>query len=252
MIPARRGGRLAGSTFKLFPLHLSPGDSTMRRMVCALLLVLLASGAALAVLPAYDEPVRTVWLIRHGEYEHGVDTPDEGGLVALGRQQARLVAARLDGYPVAFTSLQTSTMTRARETAAIIAAHFPELDLALQDDIRECTPTTRRADIMADLEPGEAEACEANLETAWGRLFVPAAGPGDEHDIVVCHGNVIRWFVTQALGVDPAAWLGMSIANCSLTVIQVRADGSCKLVAFADSGHIPWGMTAYPGTSPEQ
>ena len=224
----------------------------MRRILCALLLVCVAPGVSEAVLPSYDEPVRTVWLIRHGEYEHGVDTPDEGGLVALGRQQARLVAARLDGYPVAFTSLQASSMTRARETAAIIAAHYPELELVLHDDIRECTPTTRREDIMADLEPGEAEACEANLAAAWQRLFVPAAGATDEHDLVVCHGNVIRWFVTRALEVDPAAWLGMSIANCSLTVVQVRADGSCKLVAFADSGHIPWGMTAYPGTSPEQ
>jgi len=224
----------------------------MRRILCALLLVCVAPGVSEAVLPSYDEPVRTVWLIRHGEYEHGVDTPDEGGLVALGRQQARLVAARLDGYPVVFTSLQASTMTRARETAAIIAAHFPQLELALHDDIRECTPTTRRADIMADLEPGEAAACEDSLDVAWRRIFTPAAEDRDEHDIVVCHGNVIRWFVTRVLDVDPTAWLGMSIANCSVTVVQVRRDGSCKLVAFADSGHIPWGMTAYPGTSPEQ
>ena len=213
---------------------------------------LAAAAPAAAVLPTHDEPVRTVWLMRHGEYEHGVDTPDEGGLVALGRQQARLAAARLDALPVAFTSLQSSTMTRARETAAIVAAHLPELELQTFADIRECTPATRRADIMADLAPGEAEACAAELRAAWARIFRPAAGPGDEHDLVVCHGNVIRWFVTRALDVDPEAWLGMSIANCSLTVIQVRADGSCKLIAFADSGHLPWGMTTYPGVEVPQ
>ncbi|MBE0567196.1 MAG: histidine phosphatase family protein [Krumholzibacteria bacterium] len=219
----------------------------MPRLLTLLLLLCLAAPSALAVLPTYDEPVRTVWLIRHGEYEHGVDTPDEGSLVALGRQQARLVATRLDGYPVVFTSLQASSMNRARETAKIVAGHFPDLELQLFSDIRECTPTTRRVDIMAELEPGEAAACDADLAAAWDRIFRPAAGAGDEHDIVVCHGNVIRWFVTRALDVDPQAWLGMSIANCSLTVIQVRGDGSCKLVAFADSGHVPWGMTTYPG-----
>jgi serine/threonine-protein phosphatase PGAM5 len=225
-------------------------------LLIRLALVLLAAAAwappAGAVLPTRDEPVRTVWLIRHGEYEHGVDTPDEGGLVALGRQQARLVAARLDACPVVFTSLQSSTMTRARDTAAIVAEHFPDLAPEAYDDIRECTPTTRRADIMADMEPGEADACEASLAAAWKRICRPAAGPGDEHDIVVCHGNVIRWFVTRALDIDPHAWLGMSIANCSLTVIQVRADGSTKLISFADSGHIPWGMTTYPGVVVEQ
>jgi serine/threonine-protein phosphatase PGAM5 len=87
------------------------------------------------------------------------------------------------------------------------------------------------------------------LNAAALRLLVPATGTADAHDIVVCHGNVIRWLVCRALGVDPQAWLGMSIANCSLTIIQVKADGSCKLISFADSGHIPWSQTTYPGVT---
>ena len=228
----------------------------MRTPTLILLLTLLSAqlpvASARAVLPSGDEPVRNVLLIRHGEYDHDVDTPDEGGLVALGRQQARLLAARLDAMPVTVTSLQSSTMTRARQTAEIIAARFPGLDLSLYDDIRECTPTTRRQDIMADLAPGEADACEADLARAWRRIFRPADGDGDAYDIVVCHGNVIRWFVTRVLDVDPAAWLEMSIANCSMTVVQVRADGSTKLISFADSGHIPWSMTTYPGVEVQQ
>jgi len=211
------------------------------------------STTALAVYPSYDDgPVRTLYLIRHGEYEHGVDTPDEGGLVALGRQQTRMLAARLDALPIEFTSIQSSTMNRARETAEIIAERFPDLDLQQHDDIRECTPATRRQDIMEGLEPGEAEACEASLEAAWERLTRPIEGEEDEHDIVVCHGDVIRWFVCQALDVDREAWLVMSIANCSLTVIQIRHSGAVKVVTFADSGHIPYEMTTYPGVTAEQ
>ena len=157
-----------------------------------------------------------------------------------------------DAMPLAITSIQASAMTRARQTAALIAPRFPDLELQIHRDIRECTMTTRRADIMAELEPGEAEECEEKLEGAWRRIFRTASGDADEFDIVVCHGNVIRWFVTRVLGVDPHAWLGMSIANCSLTVVQVRADGSTKLIAFADSGHIPYEMTTYPGTKVPQ
>jgi len=227
---------------------------TLRRALLATLLLGLLAAPAAAVLPTYDQPVRNVYLVRHGEYGHDGDCdPEDGcGLVALGRQQARLLAARLDAMPVTFTSLQASTMTRARETAAIVAARFPDLALQHFDDIRECTPTTWREDIMADLEPGEAAACEADLAAAWERIFRPPTGERDEHDIVVCHGNVIRWFVCRVLQVEPAAWLQMSIANCSLTVVQVRRDGSLKLVAFADSGHIPYAMTTYPGTEAPQ
>ena len=217
------------------------------------LLVTLVAGTAAAVLPTKDEPVRNVWLIRHGEYVHGVeDDPDEGELVALGRQQARLVAARLAGYPITFTSLQASSMNRARQTAEILVEFFPQMTPALQVDIRECTPPTTRADIMAGLGPGEPEGCQSTLEDAWLRIFRPAEGTADENDIVVCHGNVIRWFMARAVGNASVNWLQASIANCSLTVIQVRADGSVKLISFADSGHIPWGMTTYPGVEVEQ
>jgi serine/threonine-protein phosphatase PGAM5 len=154
------------------------------------------------------------------------------------------------GTGTTFTSIQASTMTRARETGEVVAVRFPDLELALHRDIRECTPTTRRADIMAEEDPADVTVCEANLAAAWDRIFTPA-GEADAHDIVVCHGNVIRWFVTRALEVDTEAWLGMSIANCSLTVIQVKPDGSCKLVCFADAGHIPPHMQTYPGTTVE-
>jgi serine/threonine-protein phosphatase PGAM5 len=226
----------------------------MRRLVfTSVLLTLLTALPAAAVLPDHDEPVRTVFLIRHGEYEHDEDCDEDigCGLVTLGRQQARLVADRLKAMPVEITSIQTSAMTRARQTGEIIAARFPDLDLTTERDIRECTPTTWRRDIMVDLEPGEAAECEVNLEAAWARIFVPAAVV-NEYDVVVCHGNVIRWFMTKALKVDPLAWLQMSIANCSLTVVQVGANGSIKLVAFADSGHLPYSMTTYPGTEAPQ
>ena len=216
-----------------------------------LTLALLAATAADvgAGWPAHDAPVRHLYLIRHGEYVHDDDCDEDVGcaLDRLGRHQAALAGDFLASLEIEFTSLQSSSMTRARETAAIIDERLPGPALELHRDIRECTPATRRADVMAGLEPGEAEACERELAAAWDRLVRPAADR-DAHDIVVCHGNVIRWFVCRALGVDPEAWLGMSIANCSLTVIQVRPDGTCRLVTFADAGHIPFPLRTYPGT----
>ncbi len=223
--------------------------SAVSAILAAALLAATASDSA-AGWPAHDAPVRTLYLIRHGEYVHDEDCDEDVGcgLDRLGRHQAALAGDLLASLGIEFSSLQSSSMTRARETATIIAGRLPGPPLELHRDVRECTPPTRRADVMAKLEPGEAEACERELSAAWDRLVRPAADR-DVHDVVVCHGNVIRWFVCRALGVDAEAWLGMSIANCSLTVIQVRPDGTCRLVTFADAGHIPFPLRTYPGTT---
>jgi len=188
--------------------------------------------------------VRTLYLIRHGDYDSDDESDPTVGkaLIPLGVAQARLVGARLRGMPVTFTSLHSSTMTRARQTALVIGEEFPDLQLQSSALIGECTPPTRRKDVMEDETPEDLEACTRQLEEAFPVYFAPSPD-ADRHDIVVCHGNVIRYFVTRALGVDTEAWLGMSIANCSLTVISVSADGSMKVLSYSDSGHIPPNLT---------
>jgi len=224
------------------------------RTVLVMLLVILTASAATATIPTHDEPTRTVYLVRHGWYDwDNDDDPDVGkALITLGRQQARLIADRLDAMDVTFNSVQASAMTRARQTGEFIAPRFPHLELEIHRDIRECLMTTRRQDIMDDLDEGEAEECEERLEAAWARIFAPVTGDQDEHDIIVCHGNVIRWFVTHALEVDLEAWLGMSVSNASLTTIQVRADGSFKVLGVGDSGHIPYHMNTLFEAGAEQ
>jgi serine/threonine-protein phosphatase PGAM5 len=183
---------------------------------------------------------RTLYLVRHGQYDHEDELdPDIGhALIPLGVAQARLVADRLRSIPVKMTSLHSSTMTRARQTAQVIGQEFPELKHQQSRLLRECTPSTWREDIMIRLEPGESEECEDQLDQAFNNYFLPSPA-GDLHDIIVCHGNVIRYFVTKVLGVDSRSWLGMSIGNCSLTVVRVRPDGSMKLSFFGDVGHLP-------------
>ncbi len=46
----------------------------------------------------------------------------------------------------------------------------------------------------------------------------------------------------KALGVDPKEWLGFNLAHCSLTIGQVSPNGSFKVLAVGDTGHIPANM----------
>lgn len=184
--------------------------------------------------------VRTLYLVRHGAYDEA-DPRDEAvgrGLVPIGVAQAKALAARLRALPFGFDEIYASPLTRARETAAVIAADLDGAAVEILADLAECTPPTRRRDIMDRERPEDLAACTAQLERLAARLLTPSAH-GDRHELVVCHGNVTRWLVTRALGVDPAAWLGMSIGHASLTVIRIDAEGDPRLLAVGDVGHLP-------------
>lgn len=216
----------------------------MRSLTLLLPIVLVLAPAAAASEPptaAEESPAaRTLYWIRHGAYDWDNDEdPDVGkALVPLGVAQARLVAARLRADGIEPDRLVASTMTRARQTAAEISRSFPDVAVEILPAIRECIPPTRRADVMAAVDPDDARQCAEQIDRAFESLFVPAVGR-PAHDVLVAHGNVIRRLVTLALGVDPEAWLGMSIANCSLTVVRVAPEGAIQLLAFGDVGHLP-------------
>jgi serine/threonine-protein phosphatase PGAM5 len=192
---------------------------------------------------------RTIYLIRHGDYAPQDDNiPDsENVLTPLGIAQVRLVSTRLKAMSINFNSLISSTMIRAKQTAEVINKDFQDLVLEQSDLIRECTPPTWREDVMAETNAAEVEECVNNLEQAFQKYFIPSPDEKDRNDIIVCHGNVIRYFVTKVLKVDTMSWLQMSISNCSLTIIRILPDGNMKLDAFSDYGHIPENMRTFTG-----
>ena len=196
-----------------------------------------------------ENGIRTIYLIRHGFYDEADERNDDvgKGLTSLGIAQAKLLSSRLKGITVKFTSLTSSTMTRARQTAMIINEEFPHLQLQQSQLISECTPPTWREDIMAETDSTALAECVANLEKAFNEIFITSPGEEDRNDIIVCHGNVIRYFVTKVLKVDTLSWLQMGIGNCSLTIIRILPNGSMKLDAFSDMGHIPPNMQTVTG-----
>ena len=193
--------------------------------------------------------IRSIYLIRHGEYAPQDDDIADtlNNLTPLGIAQARLVSNRLKSMKINFNSLISSTMSRALQTAMVINGDFPEFELQKEDLIRECTPPTWRKDVMSGVDTSHREECVKNLERAFQKYFIPSSDNKDRNDIIVCHGNVIRYFVTKVLRVDTMAWLQMSITNCSLTIVRIFPDGKMKLDAFSDYGHIPENMRTFTG-----
>jgi serine/threonine-protein phosphatase PGAM5 len=96
------------------------------------------------------------------------------------------------------------------------------------------------------------EECTDQLETAFSEYFIPSPDNQDRNDIIVCHGNVIRYFVTKVLKVDTMSWLQMTTGNCGLTVVHIRLDGSMQLVSFNDVGHLPPNLQTISGLRSSQ
>jgi serine/threonine-protein phosphatase PGAM5 len=211
------------------------------------LLTLALLTTALVAVAAEPAPgVRTLYLVRHGFYDPkpGANAKTEMGLNAIGREQAAMAAERLANFPVKFTSLVSSEITRARETADIIGA---KLGMPCPRDgrLNETTPPG------VGISPNEVNAgAEARLEKAWSHYTTPSVN-GDTHELVICHGNVIRWFICRALGVDTQRWSRMDIANCSITMIQVQPDGVTRVQLFNEIAHIPVEKQTWGGKGPK-
>lgn len=209
--------------------------------------VLLIALSLLGSVSANDTGVRTLYLVRHGHYDpvRGADDKVVMGLNALGREQAALLAERLATFPVRFTALTSSELTRARETADVVVARLG-------------TTYERTARLNETLPPGRGIPSEQtwpgateHLEATWKHYSQPLArDAANTHELLVCHGVLIRWLVCRALDIDPQLWTQFEIANCSITMVQVRADGSTRVQGFNDIAHVPAEKQTWSGRGP--
>lgn len=202
-----------------------------------------AASATLAQTPAPKKPsgVHYVYLIRHGMYDYDSTVTDDSkghGLNALGHEQAKMTGKRFAGLPIQVRSLVASNYLRALETAEDMGR---EMKMAPVVDtlIHECTPRFEsRPEYTRLASDEEMDACEANLAAAYAKYLQPTP-EADTYDVLVCHGNVIRWLVCKSLGLDPTLWRRFTIGNGSITTLVVAPDGVIRMASYSDTGHIP-------------
>jgi serine/threonine-protein phosphatase PGAM5 len=216
-----------------------------------LLLLVCPSISATEVEPA--AATRTIVLVRHGHYapDPAADARLGPALTDLGVAQAHLVGARLAGLPEKFDSVYASPMTRAQETAKVIIGDLDNAPIETVADLAECTPPTRRKEITAAMKPEELTDCAQQFDRLFAEHFTPAPD-APRQELMVCHGNVIRYLITKSLGVDTEAWLEMSLGHVSMTTIRIEADGRMKLIAAGDVGHVPPNLRTGATGDPER
>jgi serine/threonine-protein phosphatase PGAM5 len=69
-----------------------------------------------------------------------------------------------------------------------------------------------------------------------------------EFEIIVGHGNVIRYFVCRGLQLPPEAWLRFSVFNCSITYVVISPAGYVSVRSLGDTGHLSYDETTFSGS----
>lgn len=199
----------------------------------------------------------TLILVRHGETEWNREDRVQGQsdvpLSAAGRRQAQTLAAALTGRGVVPAAVYASTLSRALETARIIAAPF-DLDVSAEPRLRErhsgAAEGMRRAEVRhrfgarvhgglvnIDSVPGVEPVPELvqRVDTA---LTDIAARHGGRTVVAVSHGGAIANWLQARLGLEqrPVVPTGGTVT------VRCQAPDSWVLVA-ADS-QVAWAHTS--------
>jgi len=233
---------------------MSKNRSVLAFLPCFLLLATAGTARAqappgsTAPTPSPKMGIHYVYLVRHGIYDAdptAVNDSVANGLNALGHEQAKLIGERLAALPIQWDRLVSSGLLRAVQTADDMCVAM-KLGPGRDATLNECTPTSNDAGVMAGVTPADAAACDSLRVVQWQRYFKPTP-ERDTHDVLVCHGNIIRWTYLRALGADPKNWENLRIANASLTIIAVRPDGSTRPTMYSDAAHIPAAKQTWSG-----
>nr|XP_043881190.1 serine/threonine-protein phosphatase PGAM5, mitochondrial isoform X1 [Solea senegalensis] len=187
---------------------------------------------------------RNILLIRHSQYNLSGNTDKERILTPLGREQAELTGQRLAALGLKYDVLIHSSMSRATETAHIISKHLPGpgVELVSCDLLREGAPI-EPVPPVSHWKPEAVQYHEdgARIEAAF-RRYIHRANPEqkeDSYEIIVCHANVIRYFVCRALQFPPEGWLRIGLNNGSITWLTIRPSGRVALRTLGDAGFMP-------------
>lgn len=177
--------------------------------------------------------------------------------------------------PCNVKTIRVSGMARAQETANIIAKYLPDTIVKAEPDPnlnegRPChTIPGGRASTRSIKNTDEGhERIEAAYKTYFYRANPPLMEeaknegeildnnvdeikkeddnqdlmlkphPQHEFEIIVCHANVIRYFLCRALQIPPETWLRLCTFNCSLTYLTVRPTGTVSCRMLGDIGHL--------------
>jgi len=161
-----------------------------------------------------------------------------GSLTKLGHYQAGCIAKRLKELPI--SKIHSSSLLRAKETALTVVEKFSDLELKSHHSLKEGLPYVPSAVIKRkNLDKLQIKLDKERMEKAFKSFFKANKKEEIKHEALICHGNIIRFFLCKSLGVPIEAWSNFEVYQCSLSVIKITKEGKMVVKSVGESGHIP-------------
>ena len=178
---------------------------------------------------------RVLHFVRHGQYESGES--GSGGLTRLGERQAERLARYFDGLPIA--GIRSSDLLRAVQTADIVAAELGIRTVSRHRMLREVLPTNAPG---MRVPRARRQQDRARIERVVARFFVPARQT--RHEIVVCHGNLIRSLVLRLTAGRVNGFERLRIHHASISCFVVKR-GHTQVVGYDSIVHLPVSLRTF-------
>lgn len=184
-------------------------------------------------------PKKTIILVRHGQYYPKSENTLEK-LTTLGRKQAQLAGKRLAENKI--DRIVHSTMPRAQETAEIIKKTLGyRKKMESCDSLRECVPgfPKKLRKKYGHTDEKKLKSYKVQADRAFKKYF--KAPRKDSVEVLVCHGNIIRYLICKVMALEGYEWMQMDIQQCGMSVVVLRSKGEHRKIVIShnDVGHIP-------------
>ncbi|KAJ1605558.1 phosphoglycerate mutase [Cryptosporidium canis] len=180
-------------------------------------------------------------LVRHGQYVISAANDEERVLTDIGKEQAEKVGQYLSQqYGGRVNTIYHSNLTRAKETAKIISKYFSGVELIEDANLAEGVPVAPSPSVSG-FKPttGEIINDRERINRAFITYFSKKGKQFDDTvDIIVCHGNVIRYMFCKGLQYPTNGWLRLNHLNCGITRMSVSTDSLVVCNSFGDGGHL--------------
>jgi len=199
-------------------------------------------------------------LVRHGETEwnksfryqgHSDIHLNDNGIEQVVRVRDRLAGERID-------VIYSSDLSRARETAEIIASMHDGVEICQSPLLREMNfgqaegmtfdeIKERYPGIAGDLQAWRTRSPEVHLPDGESIAQVAArvarfAGKLKEHEpeetvLVVAHGGSLQVLICMLLGIGLEHWFQVRLSSASVTIMDISPDGAAFIV-LNDTCHL--------------
>lgn len=193
--------------------------------------------------------VKNIILVRHGQYERRFKDEESKYLTTEGSKQAEITGKKLKDIlkNKKINVIYHSNIIRAKETAQIISKYFPDAKLINDPNLNEGTPyLPDPLPKNSKFEVQKIKADNKRINKAYETYFYrPKDDEDDSYQLIICHGNVIRYFLCRALQIPLFAWLRFSSYNCGITWLVLDNEGSVVLREFGSVSHLPFESVTY-------